>query len=71
MNSGAGDGALPEEVSEIRPIVIAGLAKLVEVVNQEAAAMELPTAKGRSRAFCGEPTRARRHEPPMLTSGRG
>jgi hypothetical protein len=35
MNSGAEDGAIPAKVSEnIRPMVIAGLAKLVEAVNQ-------------------------------------
>ncbi len=40
MNTGADDGAMPARVAEnIRPIVIAGLAKLVEEVNQYAAPM--------------------------------
>src|SRR5215471_2253317 len=40
MNAGAEDGAIPAKVLEnIRPIVIAGLAKLVEEVNQYAAPM--------------------------------
>ena len=35
MNTGADDGAIPANVLEnIRPMVIAGLAKLVEEVNQ-------------------------------------
>ena len=35
MNTGADEGAMPAKVSEnIRPTVIAGLAKLVEEVNQ-------------------------------------
>jgi hypothetical protein len=35
MKTGADDGAMPAKVSEnIRPTVIAGLAKLVEEVNQ-------------------------------------
>ena len=37
-NPGADAGAMPAKVAEnIRPIVIAGLAKLVEAVNQYAA----------------------------------
>jgi hypothetical protein len=40
MNTGAEDGAIPAKVSEsMRPTVIAGLAKLVEDVNQYAAPM--------------------------------
>jgi hypothetical protein len=40
MKAGAEDGAMPAKVSEnIRPIVMAGLAKLVEEVNQYAAPM--------------------------------
>jgi hypothetical protein len=35
MNAGADAGAIPANESEsIRPMVIAGLAKLVELVNQ-------------------------------------
>ncbi len=35
MNTGADDGAMPAKLLEnIRPMVIAGLAKLVEEVNQ-------------------------------------
>ena len=35
MNTGADEGAIPANVSEnIRPTVIAGLAKLVDEVNQ-------------------------------------
>jgi hypothetical protein len=38
MKAGAEDGAMPAKVSEnIRPIVIAGLAKLAEEVNHYAA----------------------------------
>ena len=38
MNAGADDGAMPAKVSEnIRPMVIAGLAKLVEEVKKYAA----------------------------------
>jgi len=40
MKLGTEDGAMPAKVSEnIRPIVVAGLAKLVEEVNQYAAPM--------------------------------
>ena len=40
MNAGTEAGAMPAKVSEnIRPMVIAGLAKLVEEVNQYAAPM--------------------------------
>jgi hypothetical protein len=40
MNPGADAGAIPANVFEkIRPIVIAGFAKLVELVNQYAAPM--------------------------------
>ena len=40
MNSGTEDGAIPAKVLEnMRPTVIAGLAKLVEEVNQYAAPM--------------------------------
>ena len=40
MKLGTEDGAMPAKVSEnIRPMVMAGLAKLVEEVNQYAAPM--------------------------------
>ena len=40
MKAGADDGAIPANVLEnIRPTVMAGLAKLVEAVNQYAAPM--------------------------------
>ena len=40
MNAGADEGAMPAKVSEnIRPMVIAGLAKLVEEVKKYAAPM--------------------------------
>jgi hypothetical protein len=40
MNPGAEEGWIPANVSDsIRPTVIAGLAKLVELVNQYAAPM--------------------------------
>ena len=40
MNTGTEDGAIPAKVLEnMRPMVIAGLAKLVEAVNQYAAPM--------------------------------
>ena len=40
MKSGAEDGAIPAKLFEnIRPIVMAGLAKLVELVKKYAAAM--------------------------------
>ena len=40
MNAGTDDGAMPANVSEnIRPMVIAGLAKLVEEVKKYAAPM--------------------------------
>jgi len=40
MKDGTEDGAIPAKVSEnIRPMVMAGLAKLVEEVNQYAAPM--------------------------------
>ena len=40
MNSGTEPGAMPAKVSEnIRPMVTAGLAKEVELVNQYAAPM--------------------------------
>ncbi len=47
MNPGTEAGAIPANVSEnARPTVIAGLAKLVELVNQYAAPMYAPTAAG-------------------------
>src|SRR5579859_4245704 len=50
MNGGADEGAMPAKVSEnIRPTVIAGLAKLVEEVNQYAAPMYAPTAAAADR----------------------
>ena len=40
MNTGTEDGAIPAKVLEnMRPMVMAGLAKLVEAVNQYAAPM--------------------------------
>src|SRR5450755_4165234 len=50
MNAGTEDGAIPAKVSEnIRPMVIAGLAKLVEDVKKYAAPMYAPTAAGADR----------------------
>jgi len=55
-NPGTEAGAMPANVSEkIRPMLIAGLAKLVELVNQYAAPMYAPTAAG---AACARPVRA-------------
>ena len=46
-NPGTDAGAMPANVFEnIRPTLIAGLAKLVELVNQYAAPMYAPTAAG-------------------------
>src|SRR4029077_15941395 len=57
MKLGTEKGAIPANVSEnIRPMVIAGLAKLVEEVNQYAAPIYAPTAAGADRA---RPDRAR------------
>jgi hypothetical protein len=40
MNTGTEDGAIPAKLLEnMRPMVIAGLAKLVDAVNQYAAPM--------------------------------
>src|SRR5215472_13045463 len=51
MNGGTDEGAIPANVFEnIRPIVIAGLAKLVEEVKKYAAPMYAPTAAGAVRA---------------------
>src|SRR5258708_17186824 len=48
---GAEAGAMPANVSEnIRPMVIAGLAKLVEEVKKYAAPIYAPTAAGMTRA---------------------
>src|SRR5882757_3604156 len=50
MNAGTEDGAIPAKVSEnIRPTVIAGLAKLVEDVKKYAAPIYAPTAAGADR----------------------
>ena len=50
MNAGADEGAIPAKVSEnIRPMVMAGLAKLVEDVKKYAAPMYAPTAAGAAR----------------------
>jgi hypothetical protein len=47
MNTGAEDGAIPANVFDsIRPMVIAGLAKLVEAVNQYVAPIQAPAAAG-------------------------
>ena len=57
MNAGAEDGAMPAKVSEnIRPTVMAGLAKLVEDVKKYAAPIYAPTAAGADRE---RPDRAR------------
>ncbi len=57
MNAGAEPGAMPAKVSEnIRPIVTAGLANDVLLVNQYAAPMYAPTAAADSAA---RPVRAR------------
>ena len=57
MNEGTEDGAMPAKVSEnIRPTVMAGLAKLVEDVKKYAAPMYAPTAAGAERL---RPERAR------------
>ena len=57
MNAGTEDGAMPAKVSEnIRPTVMAGLAKLVEDVKKYAAPMYAPTAAGADRL---RPDRAR------------
>src|SRR6185312_12798567 len=51
MNQGAAPGAIPAKVLEnMRPTVIAGLAKLVELVKKYAAAIYVPTAAGISAA---------------------
>src|SRR5271166_2284709 len=50
MNAGADEGAMPAKVFEnIRPTVIAGLAKLVEEVKKYAAPIYAPTAAGAAR----------------------
>src|SRR4051812_47248287 len=47
MNAGADFGAMPANESvNMRPMVTAGLAKLVDDVNQYAAPMYAPTANG-------------------------
>lgn len=57
MNTGGDESAIPANVSEnMRPTVIAGLAKLMEAVNQQAAPMQAPTAAG---ALARRPPRAR------------
>src|SRR6185437_8561648 len=57
MNAGADEGAMPAKVSEnIRPTVMAGLAKLVEEVKKYAAPMYAPTAAAADRL---RPDRAR------------
>src|SRR5258707_12593371 len=51
MNAGAELGAIPAKVLEsVRASVTAGLAKLVELVNQYAAAMYAATANGAAEA---------------------
>ena len=50
MKPGTEAGAIPAKVSEnIRPMVMAGLAKLVEDVKKHAAPMYAPTAAGAAR----------------------
>src|SRR6266478_4343762 len=50
MNAGTEAGAIPAKVSEnIRPMVMAGLAKLAEDVKKYAAPMYAPTAAGADR----------------------
>src|SRR6202020_189162 len=50
MKAGTEAGAIPAKVSEnIRPTVMAGLAKLVEDVKKYAAPMYAPTAAGADR----------------------
>src|SRR3954468_16463866 len=57
MKPGSEAGAMPAKVSvKARPIVTAGLAKLVDEVNQYAAPMYAPTAAG---ATAARPDRAR------------
>src|SRR3954470_20319074 len=57
MKPGSEAGAMPAKGSvKARPIVTAGLAKLVEEVNQYAAPMYAPTAAG---ATAARPDRAR------------
>ena len=59
MNAGTEDGAIPAKVAEnIRPTVMAGLAKLVEDVKKYAAPIYAPTAAGADR----RPSRAGQRE---------
>ncbi len=56
MNAGTDAGAIPAKVFEnIRPMLIAGLAKLLELVKKYAAPMYAPTAAGAELrlAWCG------------------
>ncbi len=65
MNPGAEAGAIPEKVSVmVRAIVTAGLAKLVDEVNQYAAVMYPPTAKATRSALL------ERTVPKTMTSNR-
>jgi hypothetical protein len=51
MNMGAEDGAMPANVSDrVRAMVAAGLAKLVDDVNQWAPPIQAPSANGMYRA---------------------
>src|SRR5262245_52749485 len=51
MNIGADDGSMPAKVSEsVRAMVTAGLAKLVDDVNQYAPPIHRPTANGTTAA---------------------
>src|SRR6478735_6763564 len=64
MNAGADDGSIPANVSDIvRAIVTAGLAKLVDEVNQYAPPIHTPTANGTAAA---RPVRTQ----PWITSRR-
>ena len=64
MNMGAEAGAMPAKESDrVRATVTAGLAKLVEEVNQYAPPIQTPTAKGTARA---RPVRTQ----PWITSSR-
>ncbi len=51
MNIGTEEGSIPAKLSEsVRATVTAGLAKLVDDVNQYAPAIQSPTAYGRASA---------------------
>src|SRR5260370_39126106 len=63
MNGGADAGRMPAKVSlTVRPMVTAGLAKLVELVKKYAPPMYAPTARGATVA------RPERTTPKMTTT---